>query len=187
MGTVAFPEKGPLRIILGAGKQSWTGWIATNRETLDLLNPDQWEIALKGRQVDAFLCEHVWEHLTEDESKAAADLCFRWLKPGGYLRCAVPDGNFPDPDYQLNARVGGLADHKVLYDYRGFCTLFEQAGFVVDLLEYCDEQGRFHFNEWSIENGPVYRSLRLDHRNREDRIQNVSLIIDAHKMQPKGD
>jgi predicted SAM-dependent methyltransferase len=95
----------PLRIIIGAGDQQWPGWIATQKEQLDLLcKPENWRaIVFHARPADAFLCEHVWEHLTETEGRAAA-LCFKWLKPGGYLRCAVPDGNFPDPDYQMTGQ-----------------------------------------------------------------------------------
>lgn len=176
-----WPGNQPLRIILGAGDQSWPGWIATDRETLDLLRPDQWVSVFKKRQADAFLSEHAWEHLTEDQAREAATLCFHWLKPGGYLRCAVPDGNFPDPEYRQKAKVGGPAGHKVLYNHRRLSDLFEREGFWVDLLEYCDGRGRFHYHQWDIDDGPVYRSLRMDHRNQEGRINNVSLILDAHK------
>ncbi|BBO81064.1 hypothetical protein DSCO28_16300 [Desulfosarcina ovata subsp. sediminis] len=55
---------------------------------MDLLRPEDWEASFGRRLVDAFLCEHVWEHLTEAEGRAAAGLCYRWLKPGGYLRCS---------------------------------------------------------------------------------------------------
>lgn len=181
------PEK-PVRIIIGAGDQRWPGWIHTQKEELDLLNPKEWEISFRNRRADAFLCEHVWEHLTREEGLFAAKTCYEWLKPGGYLRCAVPDANFPDKDYQLSARVGGpgpkdhpAADHKIIYDYILFSDVFNQAGFDVDLLEYCDEQGRFHYNQWSPDDGPVYRSLRLDHRNQGTDIKSVSLIIDAIK------
>ena len=104
------------------------------------------------------------------------------------LRCAVPDANFPDAAYQRIARIGGpgpkdhpAADHKIVYDYRRFTDIFMQAGFAVDLLEYCDEQGRFHYHQWSPDQGPVYRSLLLDHRNQGATIGSVSLIIDARK------
>lgn len=98
----------PLRIIIGAGEQNWQGWIATQKEQLNLLSPEDWEISFHSRLADAFLCEHVWEHLTELEGRAAAKLCYKYLKPGGYLRCAVPDANFPDPEYQKRAQVGVL-------------------------------------------------------------------------------
>ena len=182
------PDSKPVRIIIGAGEQRWPGWIATSRDTLDLLNPDDWEASFSRRPADALLCEHVWEHLTESEGRFAANLCYRWLRPGGYLRCAVPDANFPDSAYQRIARVGGpgpkdhpAAGHRIVYDYSAFKAVFIQAGFSVDLLEYCDENGRFHYHQWSPDQGPIYRSMCFDHRNREGRLGFVSLIIDAVK------
>ena len=178
----------PLRIIIGAGEQRWPGWIPTQRDELDLLRPSDWEMSFSSRLVDAFLCEHIWEHLTETEGRSAANLCFKYLKPGGFLRCAVPDANFPDPEYQSLVKIGGpgpknhpAAGHKIVYNYQLFMDVFTSAGFKVDLLEYCDEQGRFHYNQWSFNNGPIYRSLLMDHRNQGGKIGSVSLVIDAIK------
>lgn len=177
-----------LRVILGAGEQRWDGWIATQREDLDLLDPLTWEAWFGSRRAGALLCEHVWEHLTEAQGRAAARLCFEFLQPGGVLRVAVPDANFPDPEYQRTVQVGGpgpadhpAADHRVVYDFRLLADVFRGAGFEVDLLEYCDDAGRFHFRPWSLEAGPVYRSLRLDSRNRGGHLRFVSLILDARK------
>lgn len=186
LGTV--PVDAPLRVIIGAGSQSWPGWIATQGDALNLLRPDQWRDTFGERRIDALLCEHVWEHLTEDEGRQAARLCFDFLKPGGYLRCAVPDANFRDAAYQRLARVGGpgpndhpAADHKTVYNYRRFADVFAGAGFAVDLLEYCDGGGRFHANDWNPADGPIYRSLRSDHRNEGGNLGFVSLILDARK------
>jgi predicted SAM-dependent methyltransferase len=178
----------PVKIVIGAGDQKWPGWIPTQRDELDLLRPEDWQASFHSRPADAFLCEHVWEHLSEAEGRAAAKLCFKYLKPGGYLRCAVPDGNFPDPEYQNKVKIGGpgpkdhpAASHKIVYNYRLFEELFASAGFEVDLLEYCDERGRFHFHQWSLNDGPIYRSLLLDRRNHDGIIASVSLILDARK------
>lgn len=182
------PADQPLRIILGAGEQRYAGWIATQQADLDLLNRDQWCASFGERRADAFLCEHVWEHLTEAEGCAAAALCLEYLKPGGYLRCAVPDGYFPNAEYQRTVQIGGpgppdhpAADHKIVYTYRVFQDVFAQAGFAVDLLEYCDERGRFHYHLWDAADGMIYRSLRFDHRNAGAAIGFVSLILDAKK------
>ena len=179
---------GPLRVIIGAGTQAWPGWTATQRDQLDLTDRASFERYFAGRRADALLCEHVWEHLTPAQGQAAARLCFEFLKPGGWLRCAVPDANFPDETYQRTVQVGGpgpadhpAADHQVVYDARRFRALFENAGFEVDLLEYCDEQGRFHYHGWDVSTGPVYRSLLLDHRNRAGALGFVSLILDARR------
>lgn len=177
-----------LKIILGAGKQSYSGWIATQKKDLDLKNSDSWEKLLGLRRVDVLLCEHVWEHLTEPEGRQAAKICFNYLKPGGYIRCAVPDGNFPDPEYQRIIQVGGpgpkdhpAAEHKIVYTYQLFTDVFSSAGFEVELLEYCDEHGRFYHRDWSAEDGIIYRSLRFDRRNQHGFLKSVSLIVDAKK------
>ncbi|MBE2195948.1 MAG: hypothetical protein IAE83_17370 [Anaerolinea sp.] len=180
------PAHLPLKIIIGAGQQTYPGWIPTQKEELNLLDRTDWVRSFSTRRIDALLCEHVWEHLTEAEGRLAAKFCYEFLKPGGYLRCAVPDRNFPDAAYQQMAQVGGpgpkdhpAADHKIVYDYHLFSDVFESAGFFVDLLEYCDEQGRFHFNYWDPADGVIYRSLRSDHRNQGGKLGFVSLIIDA--------
>lgn len=73
------------------------------------------------------------------------------------------------------------ADHKIVYDYKLFADIFVDAGFDVDLLEYCDQNGRFHYNQWSFTDGKIYRSLLSDHRNSGDELGFVSIILDAKK------
>lgn len=41
--------------------------------------------------VDAFVAEHVWEHLSLQDAHRATRNCQRHLRPGGRLRLAVPD------------------------------------------------------------------------------------------------
>ncbi|HJZ49809.1 MAG TPA: TIGR03668 family PPOX class F420-dependent oxidoreductase [Roseiflexaceae bacterium] len=187
------PPDQPLRIIIGAGQQAYPGWIATQKEQLDLLRRDDWSASFSARPIDALLCEHVWEHLTEQQGREAARICYDYLKPGGYLRCAVPDANFPDPEYQRTVQIGGrgprdhpAADHQVVYDHQRFADVFTSAGFEVDLLEYCDAYGRFHYNQWDPESGVIYRSLRFDHRNQHGKLGSVSLILDARKPAASG-
>ncbi len=104
------------------------------------------------------------------------------------MRVAVPDGNFPNADYQNMIKIGGpgpadhpAADHKIVYDYKRFMDVFTSAGFAVDLLEYCDENGRLHYNQWSFAAGKIYRSLLSDHRNSGGNLGFVSIILDAIK------
>lgn len=194
MGSVTFeneasaqPQAG-LRVILGAGEQRWPQWIPTQKEDLDLLNPASFARFFGERRADAFLCEHVWEHLTEAQGRAAAKLCFAYLKDGGYLRVAVPDANFPDPEYQRVVQVGGpgpadypAADHQIVYEYTLFSDVFRGAGFEVTLLEYHDEQGQLHTAPWNAQDGPIYRSVKLDRRNADGRVRFASVVLDAHK------
>lgn len=96
----------------------------------------------------------------------------------------MPDANFRNEAYQRAVQVGGpglAADHRIVYDYTLFADVFARAGFAVDLLEYCDDTGRFHFNYWDPADGPIGRSLRSDTRNHDGKLGFVSLIVDAKK------
>ncbi|CAN0390551.1 unnamed protein product, partial [Discosporangium mesarthrocarpum] len=47
---------------------------------------------------DAFLAEHVWEHLTLPDAHRAARNCYNRLRQNGRLRIAVPNPNHvPEP------------------------------------------------------------------------------------------
>ncbi|WP_018759015.1 class I SAM-dependent methyltransferase [Paenibacillus terrigena] len=178
----------PLRIIVGASSQSYPGWIQTQENELNLLNRDDWYRSFGDRKIDIILCEHVWEHLTYEEGIEAARICYDFLNSGGYVRCAVPDAFFRNEWYQNIVKVGGpgpldhpAASHKIVHNYKTLRSVFEEAGFEVKLLEYCDEECKFHYNDWNPEGGYIYRSLRYDHRNKEEELGFVSLVIDAVK------
>jgi predicted SAM-dependent methyltransferase len=180
--------RGPIRLFLSAGPYERDGFLSTQQEDLDLLKRSDWESSFGDRRIAVILCEHVWEHLTLDEGRVATQTCFDYLEPGGYVRCAVPDGLFPDETYQRMVAVGGpgpAADHKVVYDHALLSDVFASAGFDVHLLEWWDEGGRFHATDWNAEDGLIYRSLRFDHRNRDfaetGKLGFTSLIVDAIK------
>lgn len=180
--------KEPIKIIVGASSQSYPGWIQAQEHELNLLIRHDWELSFGDRKIDAILSEHVWEHLTYDEGVEAARLCNSYLKSGGYIRCAVPDGYFRNDWYQNIVKIGGpgpkdhpAASHKIVHNYKSLTQMFEEAGFRVNLLEYCDADGKFHFNEWDPEEGFIYRSYRFDHRNSKESLGFVSLIVDAIK------
>lgn len=177
-----------MKLIIGAGNTTYSGWTATQEDCLNLLNPKDFEHYLNGDFADAMLAEHVWEHMTLEDGVTAAKNCFNFLKPGGYLRCAVPDAFFRNDWYQNMVQVGGPGPvghpaytHKILYDYKAFQKVFVDAGFDVELLEYCDEQGRFHYKYWNENDGFIGRSFRFDTRNTPNSIGMVSIIVDAKK------
>lgn len=177
-----------MRIILGAGETTQPGWISTQESELNLLRKSDFQKFFQDTLALAMLAEHVWEHMTLAEGKLAAQHCFEFLEPGGYLRCAVPDANFRNPAYQQLVQVGGpgpkdhpAASHKIVYDYQTFVSVFESIGFEVELLEYCDENGVFHYKYWNPDDGKIGRSLRFDTRNSAVRLGMVSIILDAKK------
>jgi len=177
-----------MRIVIGAGKTNPEGWISTQEHELNLLKIEDFERLLGNEKAEAFLAEHVWEHMTYDEGCAAARNCFDYLQDGGYIRVAVPDKNFRSEWYQNMVQVGGNGDpghpaftHRIVYDYRTLQQVFQQAGFEVELLEWCDETGIFHYKYWNEQDGKIGRSLRYDTRNHNGTLGMVSIILDAKK------
>ncbi|HUU83732.1 MAG TPA: hypothetical protein VM243_09530 [Phycisphaerae bacterium] len=182
----------PLRIVVGASGEAPQGWLVTEQDFLNLLDPTTWQTFFDKPCVDAILAEHVWEHLTLEEGRQAARVCFDYLRPGGYARVAVPDGLHPDPAYRECVRPGGSGagadDHKVLYTHGLLSEVFESAGFTVSLLEYFDASGTFHYVDWDPDDGLIVRSRRFDERNCDGHNHYTSIIIDAVKpgLTPRG-
>jgi predicted SAM-dependent methyltransferase len=187
-GKLVVTEK-EIKIVIGAGEYiNNPGWVHTQEEELNLLDETTWSKKFDSNTITAILAEHVWEHLTFEEGVDAAKNCHKYLRPSGYVRCAVPDGYFPDKEYQNIVKIGGpgpknhpAASHKIVHNYHTLTKLFEAAGFQVNLLEYCDEEGNFHFKEWNSEDGVIFRSKKFDPRNREQ-MRAPSLILDAIKL-----
>jgi predicted SAM-dependent methyltransferase len=182
-----------LRIVVGAGvfakvNPLFNDWLLTEEDELNLLKRNDWEERLSPNTVKIIVAEHVWEHLTYIEGIEAAKICYEFLKPGGRIRCAVPDGYFPNEAYQLGVQIGGpgpaehpAASHRIVHNHNTLTSMFETVGYEVSLLEYCDENGEFHYQEWDETMGFIYRSQRFDHRNKDGKLGFVSLIIDATK------
>jgi predicted SAM-dependent methyltransferase len=177
------------KVVVGAkGYNNNPGWLHTNEEELNLLRRETWLDKFQPNSLSVILAEHVWEHLSYEEGIEAAKICYEFLMENGYIRCAVPDAFFPDEEYQQGVQVGGpgpldhpAASHKIVHSYKTITSMFESAGFQVRLLEYCDENGKFHYNDWNEKDGFIYRSKRFDHRNRDNHLGFVSLIVDAVK------
>lgn len=174
-----------IKLIVGAGGKPHDGWIPTERHQLDLVNRETWLQWFQPDQIRAILAEHVWEHLGVTDAQTAACNCFEFLRPGGYVRCAVPDGFHPNESYLEQVRPGGTGlgadDHRTLYNYRTLSELFASAGFEIDGLEYFNEEGEFISKQWRVEDGKVMRSIRFDERCRVQPFGYTSLIIDAVK------
>ncbi len=171
----------PRRIVIGASGVFEPAWTPTDAREFDLLRPETWERFVQPGSIDCLMAEHVWEHLTLEQGRTAALTCHRFLKPGGYLRVAVPDGLFPSAEFQEYIKIGGKAGggvvggHLIVYTYAMLRDVFESAGFTTTLLEYHDEAGQFHYQEWDPVQGKIHRSKRFDDRGP------ISVILDAYK------
>lgn len=171
---------------IGAGRSGYEGgWLNTDKGLLDITKQKDWKKFLRFLKLDNIFAEHVWEHLSDVDTSLANENCFRFLKRGGILRLAVPDGYNPDKAYIEHVRPGGIGpgaeDHKILYNYKIMKDRLEKVGFKVDLLEYWDENGEFHFVNWSDDGGRIIRSKRYDQRNKGGKLYYTSLIVDAIK------
>jgi len=181
----AIKNQKEIRIVLGAGGTVYVGFVSTDYPQLDICSEVSFSRYLNPQTVSTFLSEHVWEHLSPEDGVKAVSNCFLYLKQGGILRIAVPDGFHPDVDYIAHVKPGGdgpgADDHKVLYDYHLLSALLEKAGFKVKLLEWFDEHGNFHHEDWNADEGLIRRSTRFDARNQSNPTAYTSLIIDAIK------
>lgn len=174
-----------IKLVLGSGGIAARGWIATDIAQLNILNDRDWHRYFVPNSIHAIVAEHVWEHLSEDEGIKAARLCFKYLRPGGFLRIAVPDGLHPNPQYIEAVKPGGSGpgaeDHRMLYSYCTLQQLLARAGFDAKALEYFDEVGHFHAAAWDPLDGMIHRSARFDERNRNGDLRYTSIVVDAFK------
>jgi predicted SAM-dependent methyltransferase len=177
----------PVKIIIGAGGiPAGRDWIPTDMQFLNLMNDDDWKRAFGNTKIDAIVAEHVWEHLAPEDGKRAAAQCHKYLKPGGHLRIAVPDGNNPDPRYIDFVKPGGSGpgadDHKVLYTYQTMSDMLQSAGFKVRVLEYFDSDHNFQRVDWSLNDGGVCRRHPWTEKRSDGSVMEaMSLIADGVK------
>ena len=68
-----------MKVVIGAGKTAYDGWISTQETELNLLNPADFERLFADERPTAFLAEHVWEHMSFEEGCRAAANCFAYL------------------------------------------------------------------------------------------------------------
>jgi predicted SAM-dependent methyltransferase len=139
---------------------------------------------LGNSKVDAYLLEHVLEHLSIDDSKLALSLLANTLKPDGYIRIAVPDGNHPDDDYLHYVGVDGPDDHKHLWRVIDFERISSELGLKLRALEFCDEM-RIRREVLQLDDrGLIIRrflNLNSDHSNWQSSIGQSSLIVDLYQ------
>lgn len=173
----------PLRVMLGAGPTKTAGWFQTDKEILDVTSPEDWSILFTPASIDSLLSEHMLEHLSEEEARVALSECYRYLKPTGLFRLAVPDAYRRDLRYVQE--VAPPADgHKMYYNTDNLTALLKSVGFTTTPLEYFDAQEQFHATVWDENEGLIMRSVRFDTQQefQRDGLFYTSLIVDARKQ-----
>lgn len=173
----------PLKVVLGAGPTHFPGWFQTDKEILDVTNPSDWSALFDPESIDSLLSEHMLEHLTEHEARVALTECYRYLKPHGLFRIAVPDGYRRDPAYMAEASPP-KDGHQVLYNVDTLTALLQSVGFTTTPLEYFDANEQFHAVLWNESDGMIQRSARFDTQQdfRRGDLFYTSVIVDARKQ-----
>lgn len=172
----------PLKVMLGAGPVTMKGWIATDADTLDITSFRAWRRLFSPNSIDRLMAEHILEHLSDTECTAALTECFHFLRKGGLLRIAVPDGFRKDPEY-VEEVTPPKDGHQLLFTVDDLTARLERIGFAVTPLEYFDAAERFHRHPWEETDGLIRRSARYDTQERFKRgpLYYTSLIVDARK------
>ena len=173
---------GEINIIIGSGGTVKNGWLSTDKDVLDITSHLDWMKYFKPGSVDRILAEHVFEHLTETECRAALRECSIFMKKTGLLRIAVPDGYRKDTVYTAEV-TPPKDDHHQLLTVDTLATLLKSCGFQTLALEYFDAEGNFNHMPWDVEDGFVMRSMRFDRQEgfKLGDLYYTSLIMDARK------
>lgn len=175
----------PWRLVVGSRHAiPQPGWMALDTALFDPTNAKEWADYFKPNSITAMVAEDVLEYLTPQQGQQVAQHCFTYLKSGGYVRLAVPDGYHPDPAYIQQVRVGSMEqgrERRVLYTYPYLMDMLKGVGFRVTPLEYFDADGKFHAVEWNPADGMIHHSARFDARNQKRPLSYTSLIVDARK------
>ncbi len=181
---------GKIRIIAGAAETFRDGWYSTNEPWLDVIEPADRRCVFHGKRlITHVVAEHVFEHLTYDESRKARVSISYYRVDGGGLRIAVPDGDHPDEDYLRHVGINGIgadaADHGQLPDVDVVFQLFREAGFEPTHLEGYDSNGNLVRNSYSTDDRFIQRSrgnALLDSRNNWGFVDaDTSLVVDGVK------
>ena len=175
----------PLKIVLG-GTAPAPDWLGSDIGFFDATRPESWAALLgEAGEGDRLLAEHVFEHIPPDLVPAVLQNAFRYLKPGGTIRIAVPDGHNPDPDYIRHVEPGGIGpgadDHKQLFTIESLSEALAAAGFRVEPGEWFDASGQFHETAWDEACGHVHRCRRHGTPDKSFPSSHLSLLVDGIK------
>ncbi|HEV7231455.1 MAG TPA: hypothetical protein VGO45_09015 [Bacteroidia bacterium] len=179
-------EKKPLKIILGASETGYDGWIATDLPHFDASKTEDWDYFFSKKSIDNLLAEHVYEHLTLEQTKKSFLLLKEYLKPGAVFRIAVPDGYHDSPAYIDYVKPGtehaGWLNHQVLWNRDLLAKMADDCGFEATFLQYYTRDHQLIDIYKDDENGIIMRTSEKYKTIIEYSFPYTSLIAD---LRPK--
>lgn len=153
--------KTKLKIILGAGGQSYKGWISSDKNYFDITNDQHWKKFFEGKKVVNILAEHVLEHIDSDKILTVFKSAYKYMCEGGVFRVAMPDANHPSAYVRELTKPGGsepgAEDHKIFFSIQMMENIAKEIGFRINKIEYFDNNGFFHSKRWDDKNGHIER------------------------------
>ena len=162
------------KIYVGSSGKTWFGWESLGVSELDITNSSNFNERFCVGDVQAFLSEHTFEHIEPHKMEIAFSLFYKYLRPGGHVRTAIPI--YPG-GHQANT-VDKKYGHVNFVTADGLVALMENLGFVnVRKLEWVDfAAGTVHSTYWDVCEGPIQRSIAFDARNAEFHVRNCKII-----------
>ena len=155
---------GKIKLQIGSGRVTYTGWLNTiGIDQLDITKEESWASLFLPGSVSNILAEHVFEHLSLEELRCSLEHVHKYLAPGGVMRIAVPDAFHPSRYYYNLVKPGGEEtpyEHKIFLDYTIVTKLVDPELFDLKLIEYFDENGIFHAQDYDLEYGEIRRCAR---------------------------
>lgn len=165
----------PIRLNLGGygdchPAEHYEGFVA-----VDLIETSEWTVAhdltqpfpLPDGSVTQILSEHCLEHLPEDQLPRLLDECHRVLRPGGWMRFAVPDYGAPrNARFRERGHDPGHLDHLNFPTYESLLAVVARSAFEKAEFHQYWSGGTFVDSSIEYDRGWVKRTKDNDHRNR---------------------
>ena len=152
----------PLKVYLGSSNLQTPGFLSLPQKALDVTAANDYKRWFCLESVDTFLTEHTFEHIPLTDHYQAFGLMFKYLKPGGLVRTAVPLYRDRHRVTSVDIKYGHVTFHT-----RGtLVRLLEEIGFTnVTALEFYDENNNVCTRPYDSCDGRIRRSFRHDERN----------------------
>jgi predicted SAM-dependent methyltransferase len=156
----------PVLIYVGSSGIRQPGFVSYPFDELDITQPAHFQRIICRDSVDTFFSEHTLEHIPLNQYSTIFGLFLQYLKPGGFVRIAIPTYSDLHRPSEVDKRYGhvGIVSAPVLE------REMQSAGFtnvtILEQVHFTNGQRKgFTSKLWDECEGRVRRSFRHDQRN----------------------